>query len=143
MQISADVFAQSCQQTDKQRRLHIVLGGCNNGNGNNDEVHLLYTSQNKKSPRGCAAVGSRCASMKVSGRRCRSHSPRQDETLCLTASQHSLFISRHPCSATNIVLVKPRLHDTAVCHNRLNVCIHDTTGCETGLTTGLTTGCIV
>jgi len=27
--------------------------------------------------------------------------------------------------------------------NRLNVCIHDTTGCETGLTTELTTGCIV
>jgi len=26
---------------------------------------------------------------------------------------------------------------------RLNVCIHDTTGCLTGLTTGLTTGCIV
>jgi len=25
----------------------------------------------------------------------------------------------------------------------LNVCIHDTTGCQTGLTTGLTTGCIV
>ena len=31
--------------------------------------------------------------------------------------------------------------------NRLNVCIHDTTGCQTGMTTGcqtgLTTGCIV
>ena len=27
--------------------------------------------------------------------------------------------------------------------NRLNVCIHDTTGCQTGLTAGLTTGCIV
>ena len=27
--------------------------------------------------------------------------------------------------------------------NRLNVCIHDTTGCHIGLTTGLTTGCIV
>jgi len=27
--------------------------------------------------------------------------------------------------------------------NRLNVCIHDTTGSQTGLTTGLTTGCIV
>jgi len=27
--------------------------------------------------------------------------------------------------------------------NRLNVCIHDTTGCQTGLTTGLTTGCIL
>ena len=27
--------------------------------------------------------------------------------------------------------------------NRLNVCIHDTTGCQTGLTTGLTTDCIV
>jgi len=27
--------------------------------------------------------------------------------------------------------------------NRLNVCIHDTTGCQTGLTVGLTTGCIV
>ena len=27
--------------------------------------------------------------------------------------------------------------------NRLDVCIHDTTGCQSGLTTGLTTGCIV
>jgi len=27
--------------------------------------------------------------------------------------------------------------------NWLNVCIHDTTGCQPGLTTGLTTGCIV
>jgi len=27
--------------------------------------------------------------------------------------------------------------------NRLNVCIHDTTCCQTGLTTGLTTGCFV
>jgi len=27
--------------------------------------------------------------------------------------------------------------------NWLNVCIHDTTGCQTGLTTSLTTGCIV
>jgi len=27
--------------------------------------------------------------------------------------------------------------------NQLNVCIHDTTGCQGGLTTGLTTGCIV
>jgi len=27
--------------------------------------------------------------------------------------------------------------------SRLNVCIHDTTGCQSGLTTGLTTGCIV
>jgi len=38
------------------------------------------------------------------------------------------------------------IHDTAVCQG-LNVCIHDTTGCETGLTTPLTTGlkthCIV
>jgi len=25
----------------------------------------------------------------------------------------------------------------------LNVCIHDTTGCQTDLTAGLTTGCIV
>jgi len=27
--------------------------------------------------------------------------------------------------------------------NRLNVCIHDTTGCQSGCQTGLTTGCIV
>jgi len=27
--------------------------------------------------------------------------------------------------------------------NRVNVCIHDTTGCHTGCQTGLTTGCIV
>jgi len=27
--------------------------------------------------------------------------------------------------------------------NRLNVCLHDTTGCHADLTTGLTTGCIV
>jgi len=27
--------------------------------------------------------------------------------------------------------------------NRLNVCIHDTAGCQTGCQTGLTTGCIV
>jgi len=27
--------------------------------------------------------------------------------------------------------------------NRLDVCLHDTAGCQTGSTTGLTTGCIV
>ena len=27
--------------------------------------------------------------------------------------------------------------------NWLNICIHDTTGCQTGLTTSLTTGCIM
>jgi len=27
--------------------------------------------------------------------------------------------------------------------NRLDVCLHDTAGCQTGCTTGLTTGCIV
>jgi len=42
--------------------------------------------------------------------------------------------------------VKPRLHDTTCCQTtdkQLNVCIHDTTRCQSGLTTSLTTGCIV
>ena len=69
-------------------------------------MKCIYCIRHKvTSRRGCAAVGSTCASMKVSGKRCRSHSPRRDETLCSTSSQHSLFISRHPCSATNVVLV--------------------------------------
>ena len=33
------------------------------------------------------------------------------------------------------IVVKSRLHDTT-CYNRLNVSVHDTTGCQTCLTTG-------
>jgi len=57
----------------------------------------------------------------------------------------------------NHVDLKPRLHDTTGCQtftwlsdrfdnwfdNRVNVCIRDTTGCQTDCQTGLTTGCIV
>ena len=48
------------------------------------------------------------------------------------------------------VILKHRLHDTTYCQtgcNRVNVCIHGTTGCQTRCQTscqsGLTTGCIV
>ena len=50
-----------------------------------------------------------------------------------------------------LICIKPRLHDTTCCQsrlsnrfeNRVNVCIYDTTGCQTRFTTGLTNGCIV
>ena len=55
---------------------------------------------------------------------------------CLSQKQALVILER---TYTAYCILKPRLHD-----NRLNVCIHDTTGCQTGsqtcLTTGLTTG---
>ena len=62
--------------------------------------------------------------------------------LRLTCSCHgSAAVSRS--SVSERMLVKPRLHGTtrynrlsSRLNKRLNVCIHDTTGCQTDLTTG-------
>jgi len=42
-----------------------------------------------------------------------------------------------------VYTIQPVVKPVVKFDNRLDVCLHDTAGCQTGCTNGLTTGCIV
>jgi len=84
-------------------------------------MKCIYCIRHKvTSRRGCAAVGSTCASMKVSGKRCRSHSPRRDETVQpprSTRSSSLVTLARPPTSF--LLPIRSFGHSSACLRNHL------------------------
>jgi len=153
MQIRSKVFAQSCQQanthtdsqTDKQRRLHILLGG------GNKTLSPVYTIQPVVTPvvklvwqpvwqtavsciqpvvkPGCTT---RFSNRVQPGFQTGFYNPVSQPVERIVAVR-STWLSNHVCQTGCTTRFDNRLNEQCCSFdNRLDVCLHDTTGCQNG-----------